>query len=145
MNEPTTIDHDRTLTPEQVQTALFAQLVMQQANLAFLFLGKEPNPQTGKPMRDLEGARMLIDQLEMLQAKTKGNLNREEEALLKQSLMSVQLAFVDATNERPETAAAAPETPPAQPAPAAPEPAPAPAQPSAPASEESHKKFSKKY
>ena len=35
MSDPTT-EHDGALSPEQMQTALFAQLIMQQANLVFL-------------------------------------------------------------------------------------------------------------
>jgi hypothetical protein len=89
---------------------------------------------------------MFIDQLEMLEAKTKGNLSSEEQALLKQSLMSLRLAFVEAVES---------------PAPSEPEPAPAPApraaEPSAAetgsksvpepgdAEADSRKKFSKKY
>ena len=131
---------------EDLQSALFAQMVMQQANLAMMLLGKVPHPQTGKTMRDLEGARMFIDQLEMLEAKTKGNLGKEEQALLKQSLMSLQMAFVEAVEAPAPTPAA-----PAQPAPAAPAEtaadsatAPPPTGESA-AEADSKKKFSKKY
>jgi hypothetical protein len=117
---------------------------MQNTNMALIFLGHAPNPQTGQTTQDLEYARHFIDQLEMLAVKTKGNLNKQEESLLKQSLTSLRLAFVEAV-EHPRPAppsgtpaaapAAGPETPPAQPAP-----------PSPGAGEiESHKKFSKKY
>lgn len=126
---------------EEMLTALFAQLVLQQTNMAMMFLGRTPHPQTGETMKDMEAARLFIDELEMLAAKTKGNLSKEEEALLKQSLMSLHLAFVEAV-----------ESPPAPP-PASPGPAESPgagsgAQPAsepAPADSESKKKFSKKY
>ena len=81
---------------DEAQSELFAQMVMQQANLAMMLMGKLPHPQSGQVTQDFEGARMFIDQLEMLEAKTKGNLNKAEEKLLKQSLMSLQMAFVDA-------------------------------------------------
>jgi hypothetical protein len=68
---------------EEIQTMLFAQLVMQQSNLAMMLLGKVPHPESGKTVRDLDGAKLFIDQLEMLEAKTKGNLAKPEEALLK--------------------------------------------------------------
>ena len=80
---------------EQMTAALFAQLVMQQTNLAMMFLGKMPNPETGEKVRDMESARFFIDQLEMLETKTKGNLSREEETLLKQSSMTLRFAFVE--------------------------------------------------
>ena len=113
---------------EQFNTALFAQLVIQQANMAMMLLGKVAHPETGKTIFDVEAAKLFIDQLEMLEAKTKGNLTREEEGLLKQSLMTLHLAFVETieASEKP----AGPETPAANPA---------------PSTEESAKKFTKKY
>ena len=80
----------------EMMSALFAQLIMQQSNMAMLLMGKVPHPQTGETMRDVEAARLFIDQLEMLQVKTKGNLSKQEEQLLKQSLLSLQMAFVEA-------------------------------------------------
>src|SRR5258706_2839133 len=88
-------------TPEQMMTALFAHLVMQQTNMVMMLLGKVPHPETGQIIKDMEGAKLFIDQLEMLQAKTKGNLSKEEEKLLQQSLMGLRLAFVEAVNTAP--------------------------------------------
>ena len=89
------------ISREEMMSALFAQLVMQQSNMAMLLMGKVPHPQTGETVRDIEASRLFIDQLEMLEAKTKGNLSKEEEQLLKQSLMSLRMAFVQAV-ESPE-------------------------------------------
>src|SRR5215468_6476802 len=83
-------------------SALFAQLVMQQANMAMMLLGKVAHPETGGVLKDIEAARLFIDQLEMLEVKTQGNLSKEESSLLKQSLMNVRLAFVEAV-ESPST------------------------------------------
>src|SRR5258706_7552237 len=83
-------------TPEQMMTALFAHLVMQQANMAMMLLGKVPHPETGQIIKDMEAAKLFIDQLEMLEAKTKGNLSKEEANLLKQNLMTLRLAYVEA-------------------------------------------------
>jgi len=90
---------------DEWRSALFAQLVLQQTNMAMMLLGKMPHPETGQTVRDLDAAKLFIDQLEMLQAKTRGNLNKGEESLLKQSLMSLHLAFVEAV-ESPELPAA---------------------------------------
>ena len=76
--------------------ALFAQLVLQQSNMALMLLGHTAHPETGKAVKDLEAAKLFIDQLEMLEAKTKGNLTKEETGLLKQTLMTLRLTFVDA-------------------------------------------------
>lgn len=81
---------------EDYDTALFAQLVMQQSNMALMLMGKVAHPQTGQVVQDIDAAKLFIDQLEMLETKTKGNLNKEESALLKQSLMTLRLAFVEA-------------------------------------------------
>ncbi len=58
---------------DELQSALFAQLVVQQSNLAMMLLGRGPQPESGQSLRDLEAARLFIDQLEMLETKTKGN------------------------------------------------------------------------
>jgi hypothetical protein len=127
------------ISPEEMQSALFAQLVMQQASMAMTLLGKTPHPQTGKTERDLDGAKFFIDQLEMLEAKTKGNLSRQEQALLQQNLMALRLEFVEAvkTPAPAEKLAAVPSAEPAskEPAPATPP----------PEDTGSKKRFSKKY
>lgn len=127
--------------------ALFGHMVMQQANMAMMLMGKVARPDTGEITKDLQAARYFIDQLEMLEAKTKGNLSKEETTLLKQTLMSCQLTFVQAVEE-PDTAPAptteagkAVET--KTPA-SAPEIAPT-TEASESADDESKKKFSKKY
>jgi Domain of unknown function (DUF1844) len=53
----------------------FNNMVMQIANTALTFLGAVPHPETGQHIQDLDMARLLIDQLAMLEVKTKGNLN----------------------------------------------------------------------
>jgi hypothetical protein len=122
---------------QAMMSALFAQLVMQQANLAMMLLGKTPHPETGQTVKDLDAAQLFIDQLEMLEAKTKGNLSKEETGLLKQSLMNLRLAFVQAVESSPPAA----EKQPAQPSTSAEQPKTGQAVPE----EEHHKKFSKKY
>jgi hypothetical protein len=159
-------------TPEQIMTAIFANMVMQISNMAAMFLGRVPHPQTGQPIKDLENAQMFIDQLEMLAYKTRGNLDDEEKQLMQQNLTALRMVFVEelrksgapvpdslsealagpltAGKEAPSTAAPAPKVEPAPaPAPAAapaaavPNPTPAPAP--AATEEESRKRFSKKY
>jgi hypothetical protein len=148
MNNPPVSEADPVSEgPEAMRSALFAHLVMQQSSMAMMLLGKTAHPETGKMVRDLEAAKLFIDLLEMLEFKTKGNLSQEEAALLKQSLMSLRMAFVEAvdspspqTESRPDHNAS-----PTGPAPA-PEPAPAePAPGAAPIDDEHRKKFTKKY
>lgn len=83
------------LTPEQKQQALFIQLVLMFHQAAWQQLGKIPNPMTNKVERDLEQARMSIDLLDMLKARTKGNLSEDEARMLEQVLRELKLNFVD--------------------------------------------------
>src|ERR1041384_1792938 len=96
MNTPNTPPQEmEEMTPEQIMSAMFANMVIQNTNMALMFLGKVPHPQTGQPVKDLESAPMFIDQLEMIAYKTRGNLDHEEQRLLRQSLVSLRMAFVE--------------------------------------------------
>jgi len=126
-------------SPDQTTSALFAQLVLQQSNMALMLLGRVAHPDSGKVVRDLEAARLFIDQLEMLEAKTRGNLNKEESNLLKQSLMTLRLAFVEAAEEpAPKAADSKPQS-------TTPEEGAKPDTPGTASEDEHRKKFSKKY
>ncbi|MEY2576611.1 MAG: hypothetical protein QOF80_2098, partial [Verrucomicrobiota bacterium] len=110
----------------------FIEFVMMQAQNAALFLGQIPNPQTGKGEVNLELAKMFIDQLGMIQDKTRGNLTNEEATVLRNTLSNLQMAFVEVSRQVREgtTEFAPPEAPEAE----APESgAPAPAEKAAPA------------
>ena len=125
-------------------SALFANMVVQQTNMALMFLGQVPHPQTGEHMHDLDGARLFIDQLEMLAVKTKGNLDKNEERLLQQSLTGLRMAFVEAADKQPAPAEKKePAGPTASTATGTPQPGIAAEK--AGAEGESHKKFTKKY
>jgi hypothetical protein len=140
-NPPSTAPEAGGANSEETSSALFAQMVLQQTNLAMMLMGQSRHPQSGQIVQDLEGARMFIDQLEMIEVKTKGNLSKEEAGLLRQSLTALRLAFVEAV-ESPAPAKPGP-TPPAGPAPEVPENKP---NPETTAAElELKKKFSKKY
>ena len=142
MSEPHLPEDDlNSASREETMSALFANMVVQQTNLALMLLGKVPNPETGQPMQDLDAAKMFIDQLEMLEAKTRGNLDKNEERLLAQSLTSVRLAFVEAI-EAPSSAKQNPPEPMRPPSASA---ASTMAEANAPSKEESRTKFSKKY
>lgn len=136
---------DPTPTREEMMSALFAHMIMQQTNMAMMLLGRMPHPQTGETMRDLEAARLFIDQIEMLQIKTKGNLNKEEESLLKQSLTTLQMLFVETVNEpaKPEPATKTPAEKIITPSPA-PEKSAEP-EPKSSGDDEAQKRFVKKY
>ena len=79
----------------------FTDFVLLQAQNAGLFLGQIPNPSTGRPQVNLKAARSVLDSLEMLEAKTRGNLDAGEEKLLKTALSNLRplYATVEALHE----------------------------------------------
>ena len=83
----------------------FVEFVMMHAQNAALFLGQIPNPKTGEPEVNLELAKMFIDQLDMIQEKTRGNLTSEEATVLRNALSNLQMAYVEVahgqTREQP--------------------------------------------
>lgn len=135
----------------------FVQFVMIHTQNILYLLGRIPGPDGEGLPPNLEAAKMLIDQLEMIQEKTKGNLASQEIQILENALTNVRLAFVEASGGTPasmmpetrmpgvaeEMGKVAPSSHP-EPAPAAarqPEPKSAPAEDSG----ENKKKFSKTY
>ena len=145
----------QTLSGETTQR--FIEFVMMQAHQAALFLGQAPHPQTGEPEVNLDVARMFIDQLAMIQEKTRGNLTSEETKVLSNALSNLQMAYVEVAGEsgrsrppgapesaaHPESPQPAPSQPAEQPSSGVPEQAP-PIASSEPESE-SRKKFTKSY
>jgi len=141
--QPTTHEEHEP-TPEEMMSGLFAYLVMQQTNMAMMLMGKVAHPETGKTVRDLDAAKLFVDQLEMLEVKTKGNLTKQEDALLKQSLMNLRLAFVESVEGGGKSEASPDSSAASEPSKGAAEPA-ADATPKSPVEDESRKKFTKKY
>src|SRR5471032_2673096 len=79
----------------------FVQFVMMQAQNIFYVLGRIPS-QDGRPIPpNLEAAKLLIDQLEMVQEKTRNNLSTQELSILDDALKNVRLAFVEASGGTP--------------------------------------------
>ena len=89
----------QTSTQTGEMTQRFIEFVMMQAQNAALFLGQIPNPQTGQGEVNLDVARMFIDQLAMIQEKTRGNLSSEEQAVLRNTLANLQMAFVEVSQQ----------------------------------------------
>ena len=56
-------------------------------------LGHHADPETGVVQKDLEAAAQVIDILEMLRTKTRGNLDFEEKQLLKTLLHDLRRAY----------------------------------------------------
>src|SRR5471030_198028 len=79
----------------------FVQFVMMQVQNIFYVLGRIPSPD-GRPMPpNLEAGKLLIDQLEMIQEKTRNNLSPQESSILDDALKNVRLAFVEVSGGTP--------------------------------------------
>ena len=127
----------------------FIEFVMMHAQNAALFLGQIPNPKTGQGEVNLELAKMFIDQLAMIQEKTRSNLTNEEATVLRNALSNLQMAYVEVARQAPKGGTQ--PTPPPAPSPPSstmPEEKPKasePISPPAPSESESKKKFTKSY
>ena len=78
----------------------FIEFVMMQAQNAAFMLGQIPHPQTGKAEVNLDMAQLLIDQLVMIQEKTKGNLTSDEGRILANALANLQITFVEVAQKQ---------------------------------------------
>ncbi|MDR3405461.1 MAG: DUF1844 domain-containing protein [Chthoniobacter sp.] len=146
----------QTQTEAGEMTQIFIEFVMMQAQNAALCLGQITDPRLGQPQVNIPLAKMFIDQLAVIRAKTVGNLSADEQKVIDSALDQMEQAFVHVASRTegfhpgeslapdldapppaaPEASAPAPEA-------AAPAPAPAPA-PEAPP-EEGRKRFTKSY
>lgn len=81
--------------------ALFLQLVLGLQQAAMVALGKLMNPVSGKIERNLEAARNTIDTLGAIEARTRGNLEPDEQRVLAQVLTDLRLNYVDELKKAP--------------------------------------------
>jgi len=72
----------------------FIALAMSLNSSALFHLGEISDPETGKKNQDLVLAKHTIDTLKILEDKTRGNLNGEEQDLLKHILYDLKMRYV---------------------------------------------------
>ena len=78
-----------------INKVLFMHLVSMLAMSAIQQMGKLVDPATGKAETNLEAAQATIDMLDMLEARTRGNLDADETKLIKDTLMSLKMNYVE--------------------------------------------------
>lgn len=100
------------MSDDKQNSELFQGLVISLAAATMQHLGKTLSPVTNKIEKNLPAAQSTIDMLDMLSAKTQGNLAENEAKLLKSILAELKLNYVETLNEKP--AEAAPEQKPEQ-------------------------------
>lgn len=79
----------------------FSAFVFFQAQNGGLFLGRIPNPNTGKTEINLRAAQSVIDSLEMLADKSQGNLNPSETKLLNLALENLRKLYSETSSNQP--------------------------------------------
>ena len=80
-------------TPKRL--AAFENLVRMIGSNAAMVLGAYADPNTGQPMLDPDAARELIDMLDALHQKTKGNLAPEEDEMLVDLMGKLKLTYLE--------------------------------------------------
>lgn len=73
----------------------FENLIRMIGSNAAMVLGAYADPRTGQPVIDPEAARELIDMLDALHEKTKGNLAPEEDGLLLDLLGKLKMTYLE--------------------------------------------------
>ncbi len=72
----------------------FASFLLSLATTGMVHLGEIPEPSTGQKSEDLEGARQMIEILDIMKEKTEGNLSGEESKLLENLLYELRMKFM---------------------------------------------------
>ena len=86
-------DHDE-VDPVAID---FGGFLVSLATSCLMNLGRYSDPETGEVQTDFDAARQMIQIIEMLQEKTAGNLDTEEEQLLRTLLYDLRIAYVEST------------------------------------------------
>ena len=72
----------------------FGSFIFSIAHQALMQMGEVPPPPGVDLPKDVEGARQTIDIIAMLERKTKGNLDQEEQRLMTDVLHNLRMCFV---------------------------------------------------
>ena len=74
----------------------FETLITEYSTTAMAYLGGMPDPETQEPIFNLQLAKRMIDTIDLLKEKTKGNLSTPENNFLENTLYSLKMAYVRA-------------------------------------------------
>jgi len=79
----------------------FSTFVFSLSTSALIYLGEMDNPVTQKKEEDFNLAKQNIDILSILEEKTKGNLDSNEEKLLESLLYDLRMKYIEKINKHP--------------------------------------------
>ena len=74
----------------------FETLITEYSTTAMAYLGGMPDPETQEPIFNLQLAKRMIDTIDLLKEKTKGNLSTPESNFLENTLYSLKMTYVRA-------------------------------------------------
>lgn len=75
----------------------FSTFVLSMSSSTLVHLGEVPEPETGELMLNMLAAKQTIDILCMLERKTQGNLDTQEDRLLKDMLFELRMKYIQKT------------------------------------------------
>ena len=75
----------------------FSTFIFSLNTSALVHLGDYPDPASGKNQVDLPLAKQTVDLIALLEEKTRGNLTKDEESLIKHILYDLRLRYVQKT------------------------------------------------
>lgn len=88
---------EKEFVPPNPDFSFFVTTLSIQASIA---LGQIPNPANNKTEEDLTQAKFLIDTLDMLTDKTRGNLGENESKLLENMLYELKTLYIAKDKEK---------------------------------------------
>ena len=97
-----------------MDTVTLSSHVFQLATAALVYMGAAKLPGTEKVEVNMPLAKMTIDTLDMLKAKTEGNRTADETSLFDDVLYQLRMSYVKAESGTPSTEQPKPAEPPKQ-------------------------------
>lgn len=82
----------------QDQPVTFSSFVFSLGTSALMLMGEQLDPQQLKQPVNLGQAKEIIDIISILEEKTRGNLNSEEQTILKDMLYALRMKYVDSAS-----------------------------------------------
>ena len=95
----TTEKKEKNETQYQSNKVNFTSFLSSLAMQALIHIGEIPNPITQTKEINLAAASELIDLISMIENKTKGNLNADEDKMIKAILYDIRIRYVEKSKE----------------------------------------------
>ena len=98
-NNETPEKTDQEERPSEMPPVDFNLFISSLGMQALMALGEIENPMTNKKEKQLPQAKYLIDTIELLETKTKGNLDDQESKVMEALLYELRMKFISVSKE----------------------------------------------